>query len=1005
MDQHQLRVTNGATLTLTENITVSQPETATGHPVYAESSHVVLDGATVTSAATSTSVYSINLNGAGSSLVATDANVTTVNGRAVYSNITTTPILLEGTNLTATGTGYSAYRGIYVLRDGTVLTGRDGGGAILYDFSATSVAATPAPADFVNGQLVSLAVTGNPAGGAVGATLRYTTDGTDPLDSPTAATYTEPFAVAPGQTVLATQVKDGHRDSLSSFEYATDGDAVPGTVASVQTLDPITRPVGTAIEPLALGLPTVLGTTLADGRTKYFQVVWDLSGIEAGNTGTTLVTGELQVAGEVSNPDAVTPSVSLTIGEAPISGFALDLASFLVEGKTSVQDGAVVGTLRAAGGDSVDYAYELAPSDLFRLDGAEVVATRPLAAGEHTISVTVTSGAQSATSEFVVAVQPANAAFVIANPYSSIDWETVHQLTTAPHTHTERTNAPLGEWSDGVAGTVAEKLAVYEGLGYDAVAITDHDNVAYPWDAVDAGDSQLIAIPGNEMSKNSHTLSYFSTYRDSAGMGPDVSVGFEANYANVGAQGGFLYLAHPSRSGGSTADPAFDLPLFDKYPQLVGLEVLNAGQYTRNHSEDLWDTLLTETMPHQPIWGTASDDSHSLSLSVTGTGWTTLLAPQRDELSARDALALGRSYFSSYRVTKGADDAKGDPGVPAPSISDIDVSQGVIKLTVDGADTIEWVSAEGSVVATGTSVDVNTAPGAAKYIRARMFGPGGQTMTQPFGLHPVDQVDTEAPTITLTDYLPPRVDLGEEWNLPTGAGSDESGATFVTSTLVDPAGQANFVLDNKVTFDQVGTYTLRYESRDGAGNVGSLEREIVVRDNRPSPAPTVTVTAAPSPAPTVTVSAAPSPMPTVTVTAQPSALPAGDLYQTPGFHRVNGRQWMTSCEPYSVTVRCWTYIWGTTVIPAGDSYVQNNGWVFNNLTYVASPRANWAGNPLGNTGEWTAADGRRWRTECDTERTGRNGCRSYTEARVIDVVEGQYRPTTRFTFNSMVRFK
>ena len=129
-----------------------------------------------------------------------------------------------------------------------------------------------------------------------------------------------------------------------------------------------------------------------------------------------------------------------------------------------------------------------------------------------------------------------------------------------------------------------------------------------------------------------------------------------------------------------------------------------------------------------------------------------------------------------------------------------------------------------------------------------------------------------------------------------------------------------------------------------------------------------------------------------------------DLYTTPGEHLVNGRRWNTTCEPYSQTQRCRTDIWGTTVSQVGGRFVQTNGWVFNNMTYAASPRSLWKGNPLGNHGSWTATDGRRWRTECDTAVTGRGGCRSYIESDAIALVGGQYKWVREFRFNNMVRF-
>lgn len=133
-----------------------------------------------------------------------------------------------------------------------------------------------------------------------------------------------------------------------------------------------------------------------------------------------------------------------------------------------------------------------------------------------------------------------------------------------------------------------------------------------------------------------------------------------------------------------------------------------------------------------------------------------------------------------------------------------------------------------------------------------------------------------------------------------------------------------------------------------------------------------------------------------------------DVYTTPGTHHVNGRDWRTTCEPYSATTRCRTEIYATQVSQVHGKFVSRNGWYFNNLTYVASPRKLWATNPLGHTGSWTAADGRKWRTECDTPATGHNGCRSYIVASVIESYKQggtwHYRWTSKWIFNDMVRF-
>ncbi|WP_214292084.1 hypothetical protein, partial [Escherichia coli] len=113
---------------------------------------------------------------------------------------------------------------------------------------------------------------------------------------------------------------------------------------------------------------------------------------------------------------------------------------------------------------------------------------------------------------------------------------------------------------------------------------------------------------------------------------------------------------------------------------------------------------------------------------------------------------------------------------------------------------------------------------------------------------------------------------------------------------------------------------------------------------------------------------------------------------------------------------CTTTIWATQVHEINGRFVEKTGWVFNNLTYAASPRSMWTNNPLaangkvGGTAAWTATDGRQWRTECDSATTGRNGCRSYIKADVIESYTTSsgarsYRWVNTWIFNNMVRFK
>ncbi len=223
---------------------------------------------------------------------------------------------------------------------------------------------------------------------------------------------------------------------------------------------------------------------------------------------------------------------------------------------------------------------------------------------------------------------------------------------------------------------------------------------------------------------------------------------------------------------------------------------------------------------------------------------------------------------------------------------------------------------------------------------------------------------------------------------------------------------------------------------DAAGNPAPVRRAdgSVIPDQEDmvfgSTGPTVTPTPSTSGTPTTTVAptttATPTTSATATVTvtstatsttkptATPSAPttvppPSGSLYTTPGYHHVNGRDWYTTCEPYSITSRCTTNIWATQITYGNGEFVRHDGWVFNNLTYLPSPRTAWKENPLGHDGSWTAVDGRRWRTECDTPVTGGNGCRSWIEARVAERTltpagTWRYSVATRWVFNNIVLF-
>lgn len=264
-----------------------------------------------------------------------------------------------------------------------------------------------------------------------------------------------------------------------------------------------------------------------------------------------------------------------------------------------------------------------------------------------------------------------------------------------------------------------------------------------------------------------------------------------------------------------------------------------------------------------------------------------------------------------------------------------------------------------------------------------------------------------APTFTVAPTSPITVELGESMQPVKVVAEDASPLTLeIVGEL--PAGliwtpSMNEMGGTLSGTPKLGTHTVQLRAVDWYGNSSTETITVEVVDTTPPVTPTPTVS--PSTQPTV----APSVSPTKSPSTVPTTSPGLNVYTTPGFHFLNGRHWYTSCEAYSVTSRCRTEIWATQIRVVDGAYAKVNGWVFNNLTYLPSPRSVWKGNPLGYTNTWTAENGREWRTECDTPVSGGNGCRSYVSSMKVEerrAPNGKvtYTVVTRMVFNNIVMF-
>jgi len=330
----------------------------------------------------------------------------------------------------------------------------------------------------------------------------------------------------------------------------------------------------------------------------------------------------------------------------------------------------------------------------------------------------------------------------IKNPYESVDWQSHKQYKANLHTHTTR--------SDG-GHSPQDVVDRYHELGYKILAITDHNEVTYPWGSfsnlspsegaykkladgrIDSSSVQyedrnpeelkMFAIQGNEVSSPHHLGSFFSDY----GRQPGEE---HVNIKEIGKKNGIILLNHPGRYTARNPEKYsinWYVDIFNSYDYVTGMEVYNQGdRYPKDRI--LWDSVLVRTMPERPMWGYSNDDFHGGQHNL-GRNWNVFILPELSEESIRKGMLEGH-FLYTYAF-------KGHNGPEVPQIEAINVNnkKGIIEIKSSGQDSIRWISG-GNVVSKGNKIDLSEVPELTSYVRAEIYGPESITGTQPFGLVP-----------------------------------------------------------------------------------------------------------------------------------------------------------------------------------------------------------------------------------------------------------------------------
>jgi hypothetical protein len=336
---------------------------------------------------------------------------------------------------------------------------------------------------------------------------------------------------------------------------------------------------------------------------------------------------------------------------------------------------------------------------------------------------------------FAIFFSSCNSGFEINNPYERVDWENHQQYKANFHTHTTRSDGRLNP------DTVVD---LYHALGYHILAITDHNEVTYPWthfSELDASELsykrkesdpetmpahfnfqdrnpvvlKMIDIEGNEFSRHHHMGSFFNDLMGTS----DVTESLEA----IAEQDGIVMLNHPGRYNYPVE---WYTDLYLTYDHLIGLEVYNQGdRYPQDRPK--WDSLLTVTMPDRTIWAYSNDDMHTLP--HVGRNWNMLILPELSHESVREGMEQGLSYFIYA--------PQGHEGPEPPVIHSVktDNRTGTIEINASRYNAVEWIS-EGKVVHNGPAIDLKASEEIGSYVRAMFYGDGETVAgTQPFGIN------------------------------------------------------------------------------------------------------------------------------------------------------------------------------------------------------------------------------------------------------------------------------
>jgi len=319
----------------------------------------------------------------------------------------------------------------------------------------------------------------------------------------------------------------------------------------------------------------------------------------------------------------------------------------------------------------------------------------------------------------------------IINPYETVDFEKFNIYKANLHTHTTESD-----------GKVTPDVAIkhYSDANYSILSITDHNKVTWPWSNwldenpsiineingmetsafyPNLGKNGMLAIKGNEFSREHHRGSYFNNISGSK------------EFADIEYLGGVGVFFHPGRY---SENVGWYNDYFDKHRNtIVGIEVYNKRDiYPKDRK--LWDAVNKNREYNDLVWGFANDDTHKYPGNLYNS-YSRFYMKNLTEEDLRNSLKFG-SFTFSYEPNGNNPDLETFMQDNTPVLTNVVINNGFIIIEGDNYDIIEWYADNNNIVLRENIIDVNDFN--SNFLRAVLINEHGRTYLQPFGYKYVD---------------------------------------------------------------------------------------------------------------------------------------------------------------------------------------------------------------------------------------------------------------------------